>query len=104
MNKCSLSEIGVPALSTGNGNCLFNSVSTALTGDEELATELRLRTAIEMSLNFDFYKARDDFDQLMNHSPSIDESILAACTDGAYSSLCDGPINSDWCSDKNCIS
>ena len=61
MNKCSLSEIGVPALSTGNGNCLFNSVSTALTGDEELATELRLRTAIEMSLNFDFYKARDDF-------------------------------------------
>ena len=40
-------EVGIPALSTGDGNCLFNSMSTALTGDENLAPELRLRTAIE---------------------------------------------------------
>ena len=40
-----------------------------------------------MSLNYDIYKARDDFNELMAHSPSFEESILAACTDGAYSSI-----------------
>ena len=58
-----------------------------MTGDEELAAELRLRTAIEMSLNSEIYTARGDFDQLMDHSPSFEESVVAACTDGAYSSI-----------------
>ena len=71
--------MGLPTLLTENGNCLFNSISTPFTGNEELVTELWLRTDLEMNLNF--YKVGDDFDQLMNHSPSIEESLLAACTD-----------------------
>ena len=33
-----------PVTASGNGNCLFNSLSTALVGDESLNMELRLRT------------------------------------------------------------
>ena len=31
-----------PLRSTGNGNCLFNSVSLLISGDESFATELRV--------------------------------------------------------------
>ena len=87
MRRSKLSGVGIPGLSTGDGNCLFNAVSTVLTGDEELAPELRLRTAIEMALNTDKYKKRGDYNDLMACSPSYEESLLAACTDGAYMSV-----------------
>ena len=74
-------------MSTDDGNCLFNSVSTVLTGDEKLAAELRLRTAMEMSLNPDLYKDRADFDELMDCSPSYEDSLIDACTDGPYMSV-----------------
>lgn len=85
MKRSNLSEVGVPGLSTGDGNCLFNPVSTVLTG--ELAPGLRLRTAVEMSLNPEQYKNRPDYNDLMSCSPSYEESMIAACTDGAYMSV-----------------
>ena len=42
--------------STGDGNCLFNSASLAICRNESLASELRLRTSIELARNSDFYK------------------------------------------------
>ena len=87
MRRTKLSGVGIPGLSTGDGNSLFNTVSTVLTGDEELAPELRLRTAAEMALNTDKYKKRGDYNDLMACSPSYEESLLAACTDGAYMSV-----------------
>jgi len=44
-----------PIETTGDGNCLFNAVSIAICETEILATKLRLRTALELILNADFY-------------------------------------------------
>lgn len=46
-----------PIETTGDGNCLFNAVSIAICQTEILAAELRLRTALELILNPDFYGA-----------------------------------------------
>lgn len=45
----------VPLVSTGNGSCLFNSVSMLMCGTERLSQELRVRTIVEMSLNMNTY-------------------------------------------------
>lgn len=48
---------GLKALqSTADGNCLFNSVSTLLTGNESMNKELHLKTCIELALNLPYYK------------------------------------------------
>ena len=41
----------MPAFVSGDGNCLFNSLSVGLVGHEKLATEIRVRTCLEMILN-----------------------------------------------------
>lgn len=45
----------VPYMSTGDGNCLYNSASLLLSGDEDLSGPLRLVTAAEMFLHQHFY-------------------------------------------------
>ena len=45
----------VPLKATGNGNCLFNSASILLIGDESLHGVLRLLTAAEIFLHNNFY-------------------------------------------------
>lgn len=40
--------------STGDGDCLFNAVSTLLVGDESLSIELRYKTCLEM------FESRED--------------------------------------------
>lgn len=44
-----------PLRSKGDGNCLFNSISTLICGSEKLAVELRLRTVVELTTYFDYY-------------------------------------------------
>ena len=41
--------------STGVGNCLFNSVSIGLIGDESLGTSLRLVAVLHAVQQFDHY-------------------------------------------------
>ena len=86
MHRCNI-RLGIPSLTTGNGNCLFNAVSIALTGGEHLANELRLRTAIEMIQNANSYTSRSDYDELLNYSPDYEDSVKACCTDREYSSI-----------------
>lgn len=38
----------VPPNCTGNGNCFFNAASILLCGNERMATELRVRTAVAL--------------------------------------------------------
>lgn len=52
----SFKEPFLPACSTGDGNCLFNSASIALCCDERLEVELRLCTSIELAVHRDFYR------------------------------------------------
>ena len=42
LNKCGLGKLGVQSMTTEDGNCLFNAVSVALSGNEDRAAELRL--------------------------------------------------------------
>ena len=51
LNKCGLGKLGVPSMTTEDGNCLFNALSIAISGNEDRASELRLRTSVEMALN-----------------------------------------------------
>jgi hypothetical protein len=46
----------IPVRTTGDGNCLFNSASLLIYQNESLASELRLRTCLELALNREFYK------------------------------------------------
>lgn len=44
-----------PVITRGDGNCLFNAASIAICKRETLTVELRLRTALELLINADFY-------------------------------------------------
>ena len=87
LNQCRLGSLGIPSKTTGDGNCLFNATSIALSGNECLSGELRMRTAVEMALNADKYTSRDDHDRLLDHSPSYEASLHDCCTEGSYSSI-----------------
>jgi hypothetical protein len=45
----------VPKKVSGDGNCLYNSISVILIGNQRLSASLRLLTAIELFLNPMFY-------------------------------------------------
>ena len=45
---------------SGDGNCLFNSLSVGLVGHEKIATEIRLRACLEMVLNRRTYDDRSN--------------------------------------------
>ena len=53
----------------------------------KLSGELRMRTAVEMATNSTVYTSCDDFNELMDHSPSFEESLKACCTEGNCSSI-----------------
>ena len=55
---------------TGDGNCLFNSCSLALIGDETISATLRFLACIEIYLNADYYSAHP--------------TILSAHEEGAF--------------------
>lgn len=50
----SFKEPFLQVCSSGNGNCLFNSASIAIYGNERLLLELRLRTSIELAVHREF--------------------------------------------------
>ena len=87
LNQCRLGSLEIPLKTTGDGNCLINATSIALSGNECISGELRMRTAVEMALNADKYTSRDDHDQLLDHSPSYEASLYDCCTEGNYSSI-----------------
>ena len=78
---------GKPVSVSGNGNCLFNAVSMSIYGNESLATELRVRVAIELSLNSSFYERINENAGFEDCSPTIQESINACAIDREYSSI-----------------
>ena len=45
----------IPIKTTGNGNCLFNAASIALSGNESLSSVLRLLTVSELFAHSEFY-------------------------------------------------
>lgn len=68
------------AKTTKDNNTLFSAVSVALTGNEKLATELRVRCCIEMVVYEAFYKWQDKYSQLSKCAPDYVESCLNCAT------------------------
>ena len=46
-----------PIITTGDGDCLFNAASRSICGNERMASELRLRTSLELINNKEFYSS-----------------------------------------------
>ena len=56
LTKCKIQHLlGDPYYVSDNGNCLFNVVSVALCGTDDLAVEFRVRSCIEMVIRKDYY-------------------------------------------------
>jgi hypothetical protein len=77
----------MPAITTGDGNCLFRSLSVALFGTENHHKYLRLITAIEMTLYMPYYDRTSTrfFSpfQSVEEVPSIKSLLRQVTTDGA---------------------
>ena len=73
--------------STGNGDCLFNSFSICLSGDESRAIELRYRCCIEMVTNRTRMLRHRLYRALEPVSPDFDRDCLNCAQKGQYASM-----------------
>jgi hypothetical protein len=55
LQQCDIHKLGVPYSVTANDSCIFNPVSLSLCGSEDMATELCVRTCIEVVSRKDVY-------------------------------------------------
>ena len=77
-----------PIRTSPDGNCLYNSCSIALRGDESLAVELRLRTTVELLVNHKWYaRAYRDDNFVLVAEESIDEVVRSMWKDGVFSNV-----------------
>ena len=72
--------------STGDGDCLFNSFSILLAGDERMNIELRYRCCIEMVLNRRKYLRHQLFNKLDVLCPDFDRSCIECTKLGSWAS------------------
>lgn len=70
----------------GDGDCLFNSLSTLLIGTEALVVELRHKTCLEMCLKQDVRKHKDA-SSVYYILPTYDEATLECAQTRQYSSV-----------------
>ena len=70
-------QAGIPVAlqATGNGNCLYNSASLILCGNEQRSHYLRVLVAEELYFNAEFYANHKIFKVTERHS-GIPESVL----------------------------
>lgn len=76
----------IPAAVPADGNCLFNTLSVAHVGNVSLATELRVRTCIEMVANKDEYLKKHKQTRINLVSPDYTEAMFACAVNGSFSS------------------
>ena len=69
-----------------DGNCLFNALSVAIVGNVSLATELRVRTCIEMVENGNHYLKKHKQSGIDLVSPDYKVSMHECATSGKFSS------------------
>lgn len=77
----------VPLNVKGDGNCLFNSVSVAIRGDQTMSWELRVRTCIELVLNCGYYRNHFQFQNFKLVSCDLEEACQDCAIDGEFSSI-----------------
>ena len=81
---------------TGNGNCLYNSASLILCGDESRSNSLRLLVASELYFHAEYYATHEVFKQTAELT-EISESVLftVALTASGDKALTDGGTRND---------
>ena len=81
---------------TGNGNCLYNSTSLCLCGDESRSNSLRLLVASELYFHAEYYATHEVFKQTAQLT-EISESVLfpVALTASGDKALTDGGTTID---------
>ncbi|KAK3103858.1 hypothetical protein FSP39_022462 [Pinctada imbricata] len=79
-------QSSIPVSVSGDGNCLFNSLSVAMYGHELYAMELRLRCVLELIEHKDHYMNCNEHTSIQLVSPSIDEATSNCATLGSFSS------------------
>ena len=81
-----LDKTWIALQTTGDGNCLFNAVSISLCGNESLATELRVRTDINMTTKMEANMNDELAQSLYFVSPEYKDACLNCATPGEFSS------------------
>ena len=64
---------------TSNGNCLYNSASIILNGNEDLSLILRLLTAVELYKNAPFYATHPNLPEVASDSGLQEISLFIQC-------------------------
>ena len=64
---------------TSNGNCLYNSASIILNGNEDLSLLLRLLTAVELYKNAPFYAAHPNLPEAASDCGLPEISLFIQC-------------------------
>jgi hypothetical protein len=72
---------------TGDGNCLFNAASWHIAGNESIATELRVRTAIEMVDNENLHAHRARSNRFELYCATYEDSIVACAKPSGDSNM-----------------
>ena len=84
-NFCQDNMKHTPVCTSGDGNCLFNAISLRLNGNEELSTELRVRTVLEMTENENWYIEQNRYTEMNLTTSTFKESLLE-CGKGGWCS------------------
>ena len=74
-------------ISTGDGDCLFNSVSIHMVGNESLSLELRYKTCLEMVLNEGTVSSHKSRASLLLLSPDYNVAARNCARIGQFSSV-----------------
>jgi hypothetical protein len=82
-----MTHLGIPKVSSPDGNCFFNSISIGLYGDESYTIELRARNCIQMCLQKTAYTSRPDVEDILDLSPTFETATIECATAHSYSSL-----------------
>ncbi|CAG2237043.1 unnamed protein product [Mytilus edulis] len=85
LHKYNVKEFGVPYAVSDNGSCLFNSVSLALCGSQDIAKELRVRTCIEMVIKKNRFTTLPISSDLLWVSPNYISSVIECAQECGWS-------------------
>lgn len=77
---------GSPVVVPGDGNCLFYSLSVAMTGELYQANEFRVKTCIEMVVNRETYTKMHKHTGVALVSPDYSKTMKDCVMDWAHSS------------------
>ena len=73
----------------GDGNCLFQSLSLVVCGDEEHHCELRVKSSVELACNINAYMKQDTIDNIAEYSynKSVEYILQVSISDEAFGTV-----------------